>query len=95
MQKYPNNDFDFYLAKILKDPVRKRRFDEFGRQLEAAYSLLQMRKKKKMSQTVLAKKLGTTQSNVARMEAGNQNFSLKTLVKIAEVFEKTLEINFK
>jgi predicted transcriptional regulator len=47
-----------------------------------------------MSQHTLAKKIGTTQSNIARMEAGNQNFSMATLTKLARAFRKTLEVNF-
>jgi len=82
------------LAKDLKNPVFKRHYDEFGKQLEISYQLLQMRKKSKMSQGQLAKKIGTTQSNVARMEAGNQNFTIAMLTRIAAVFGKDLEISF-
>ena len=63
--------------------------------LEIADQILQLRKHKKMSQQTLAKKIGTTQSNIARMEAGNQNFSLATLGKLAAVFGKRLEVNFR
>jgi transcriptional regulator with XRE-family HTH domain len=47
-----------------------------------------------MSQAQLAKKIGTTQSNVARMEAGNQNFTLGMLTKIADAFGKELQVSF-
>lgn len=88
-------DYEEDLAKYLKNPEFKRLFDEYGRQLEISYGMLQLRKQKKLSQAAVAKKLGTTQSNVARMEAGNQNFSLAMLEKIARVFDKKLEIAFK
>lgn len=88
------SDYDSYLAELLKDPKAKKYYDECGRQLELAYKILQMRKKEKMSQKEFAKKIGTTQSNVARMEAGNQNFTLATLEKIAKVFDCELKINF-
>lgn len=88
-------DVEQDLAELLKNPESKRLFDEYGRQLELSYSMLQMRKKKKMSQAVVAKKLGTAQSNVARMEAGNQNFSLAMLEKIARVFDKKLIVEFR
>ena len=51
-------------------------------------------KKFKMSQGQLAKKIGTTQSNVARMEAGNQNFTVSMLTRIAEAFGKDLKVSF-
>lgn len=88
-------DFEIDLKNFLKDPENKKLFDEYGRQLEVAYGLLQMRKKKKMSQGILAKKIGTTQSNIARMEAGKQNFSIQTLHKIARVFGKELVVEFR
>lgn len=90
-----SNDFNEYLQKQLKNPEFKKLYDDYGRQLEISYNLLQMRKRKKMSQSQVAKKVGTTQSNIARMEAGNQNFSVKMLGKLAHVFGKELEVSFR
>ena len=87
-------DFQKDLERELKNPTFKKYYDEHGRQLEIAYQMLQLRKQKKLSQTQLAKQLGTTQSNIARMEAGIQNFSLTTLDKLAQVFNKKLEVRF-
>ena len=88
-------DFDDILKEKLKSPRFKKMFDEYGRQLELSYKILQLRKQRKMSQETLAKKIGTTQSNVARMEAGNQNFTLSLLNKVANALDAKLEINLK
>jgi DNA-binding Xre family transcriptional regulator len=87
-------DFQAYLEENLKDKEFKKYFDEYGKQLEIAYQILQLRKKKKLSQKALAEKVGTTQSNIARMEAGRQNFSTLTLQKIAQALGCDLKINF-
>ena len=87
-------DFDEVLKKELKDPKFRKWFDYYGKQLEIAYAVLKLRKKHKMTQEELAKKVGTTQSNIARLESGQQNFTVATLMKIAKIFEKKLEINF-
>jgi len=87
-------DFQEYLKEQLKDPEFKKYYDEYGKQLEIAYQILLLRKKKKMSQAALAKKIGTKQSNIARMEAGEQNFSIETLQKIAQVFNRELKVSF-
>jgi ribosome-binding protein aMBF1 (putative translation factor) len=87
-------DFDDYLKEELKNPEFKRLFDDYGRQLEIAYQILQLRKKKKLSQAQLAKKIGTKQSNIARMESGQQNFSVDILEKIADAFDCNLKIMF-
>jgi len=87
-------DFQEYLAEQLKNPKFKRYYDEYGRQLEIAYQILQLRKQKGFSQAELAKKLGTRQSNIARMEAGQENFTTDTLQKIASAFKCNLKIEF-
>lgn len=87
-------DFDEYLAEELKNPKFKKYFDEYGRQLEISYRILQLRKKKKMSQLLLAKKIGTTQSNIARLESGQQNFTVSFLDKVAAALGADLEITF-
>ncbi len=87
-------DFQDYLKKELKNPRFKKHYDEHGKQLEIAYQILQLRKKKKISQAQLAKKIGTKQSNIARMEAGQQNFSVDILEKIAGALGYDLKIMF-
>jgi len=89
------NSYELDLQKDLRDSEFKKYFNEYGKQLETAYRILSLRKNKKMNQETLAKKLGTSQAAVARMEAGNQNFSLKMLSKIADVFGKKLKISFE
>ena len=88
-------DFDDYLAEELKDPEAKRLFDEYGRQLEISYKILQTRKQKGLSQAELAKKIGTKQSNVARIESGQQNVTIKLLDRIALALDMQLEVSFK
>lgn len=87
-------DFQKYLAERLKNPKFRKYYDEYGKQLEIAYQILQLRKQKKMSQAELAKKLGTKQSNIARIEAGQQNLTTDTLQKIASIFNRELKIDF-
>ncbi len=87
-------DFQKYLEGQLKNPEVKKKYNEYGKQLEIAYKILQIRKKKKLSQADLAKKIGTKQSNIARMESGQQNFTTDTLQKIANVFGYNLKVDF-
>jgi ribosome-binding protein aMBF1 (putative translation factor) len=87
-------DFQDYLAEKLKNPRFRKYYDEYGKQLEIAYQILELRKQKRMSQAELARKIGTKQSNIARMEAGQQNLTTDTLQKIATVFKRDLKIEF-
>ncbi|MBU4204574.1 helix-turn-helix domain-containing protein [Patescibacteria group bacterium] len=87
-------DFKVYLKRQLKNPEFKKYYDEYGKQLEIAYQILKLRKKKKISQAQLAKKIGTKQSNIARMESGQQNFSIDILEKIAGALGRDLRVTF-
>ncbi len=89
---YPS--FEKYLAKQMRDKEFKKAFEKEGRRLEVAYKILQFRKQKKLSQKELASKLNTTQSVIARMESGGQNFTTDTLQKVADVFGYNLKIDF-
>jgi DNA-binding XRE family transcriptional regulator len=89
---YPS--FERYLAQEMKNKAFRKAYEKESQKLRIAYQILLLRKKKKMSQTALAKKIGTKQSNIARMEAGEQNFSINTLQKIAQVFKKDLKVSF-
>ena len=87
-------DFQEYLAMQLKKPGIKKHYDRYGEQLEIAYQILQLRTQEKISQAQLAKSIGTKQSNMARMESGQQNFTTETLQKIAGAFHRRLKIEF-
>lgn len=86
-------DFQKYLKQQLKNKKLKKLYDEYGKQLEIAYQIIQLRKKAKITQIELAKKIGTTQSNVARMESGQQNFTIDILSKVAVAFNKNLKVS--
>ncbi|MFH1780718.1 MAG: helix-turn-helix transcriptional regulator [Candidatus Nealsonbacteria bacterium] len=86
--------FDRYLAQQMKNKAFKKAYEEESGRLEIAYRILQLRKKQKLSQKELARKLDTTQSVVARMESGQQNFTIDNLQKIASVFKYDLKVEF-
>ena len=86
--------FERYLAQKMKDKEFRRAYEEESQRLEIAYQILQLRKQKKMSQAKLAKKIGTKQANIARMETGEQNFTTDTLQKVAKALDRDLKIDF-
>ncbi len=59
-------------------------------QKEIGKRIAQYREEKSITQQELAKLLRTSQSAIARMERGEQNFSTKTLLKIGKIFKKEL-----
>ena len=53
-----------------------------------------LREKRGLSQRELAERLGTTQSAIARLEAGNVSPSLATLDKVADALGVELVVSF-
>ena len=86
--------FERYLAQQMKNKAFRKAYEEESQRLEIAYKILQLRKRQKLSQKELARKLDTTQSVVARMESGQQNFTTDTLQRIASAFKRDLEVKF-
>ena len=56
--------------KLLKDVGVRKAYKELGPEFELAKSIIEMRIKKGLTQAVLAKKIGTKQSAIARLESG-------------------------
>jgi len=87
-------NYEKHLQENLRDPLFKKEYEKYSLRIKLAYEIFQLRKKKKMSQSGLAKKIGTTQSVVARMEAGKQNFSVDTLFKVADALNCKVNVGF-
>ena len=85
-------DWKDFLAEELKDPEFKRLYDEAGEQLEIAYRLNHLRLERQMSQAELARKSGMTQSNIARLISGNQNFTIQTLSRVVKALGAKLKV---
>ena len=59
-------------------------------QKEIGQFITELRKHRQITQKQFARSLGTSQSAVARMEKGEQNFSTEMLLKISEVLDKNI-----
>jgi DNA-binding XRE family transcriptional regulator len=70
-------------ASRADSPARRRGYEKASRAIRLAFEIRALREKKGLSQRELAERVGTTQSAIARLEAGNISPSLPTLDKIA------------
>lgn len=65
-------------------PARRRGYGRGDRSVRLAMEVRALREQRGLSQRELAERLGTTQSAVARLEAGHVSPSLPTLDKVAD-----------
>ncbi len=80
------------IARRSKSERFRSAFSEEDARLKLAAELKVLRKEKRMTQEEVAAKAEMPQSVIARIESGTHSFSLTTLHRIAEVFNK--EIGF-
>ena len=88
-------DFDEFLEVSLKNPKIKAEYDNLEPEFAVIEAVLKARVQKGITQEQLAKKIGTKQSAIARIESGNANPSIGFLQKLAEALGKKLVIQFK
>ena len=70
--------------KWLKDPKVSEAFEEMDPEFEVAHALIGARVEAGLTQEEVAKRMGTTQSVVARLEGGRTLPSIKSLYRYAE-----------
>ena len=68
---------------LLKDKTIKRAYDELGSEFEVVALLIKKRLEKGLTQKELARRIGTKQSAISRLESGTYNPTLGFLNKVA------------
>jgi ribosome-binding protein aMBF1 (putative translation factor) len=63
--------------KWMREPTFKEGYDALALEFEVASALIEARTRAKLSQAALAKKMGTSQSTIARLESGVAKPSLQ------------------
>lgn len=87
-------DFNVFLNKRLKNPKFKAEWNRQQPEFAMIQAMIDVRRKKDLSQKQLAKKLGTTQSAISRLEKGNISPTVNFLQKLAEALDSRLDIRF-
>lgn len=87
--------FKNYLDKQLKNPELKVEYDKITPEYELISAVIKSRIEKGITQIELAKKIGTDQSRISRLEKGTLNPSLDFLKRIAEGLDLELHISFQ
>ncbi len=81
--------------RFLADPEARREYEALKPEFELIESIVRRRMELKMTQKELADRLGTGQAAVSRIESGNTNPTLTSLVEVAEALDSDLHIVLK
>lgn len=89
------DDLQQHIQESLKDSEFSSAWVENEFTYEVSRQLIALRLKRGMTQKDVARKAGTTQSVIARIENGEQNISIKTLTKLAEALKADIKIELQ
>jgi len=89
-------DFDKYLEEQLKRPGFREAYEDLEEEYELAKQIIRLRLSRNLSQTQLARLVGTSQPAIARLESGNhRNMTLEFLSRLARALDLRAEMTFR
>jgi DNA-binding XRE family transcriptional regulator len=88
------DDFTKYLDKQLKNEEFKKEWGSLELRYQFIQKLIELREENKISQSQLAKKIGTTQAVISRIENGSVNVGIDMIQRIAAAFGRTAKVSF-
>lgn len=86
-------DYDKLFASYSKE--KQQRIKEEAKFIMAKMEIIKVRRSSKLSQSALAKKMNVKREFISRIESGNQNITLATLLKIATATGKEFKFSFE
>jgi predicted transcriptional regulator len=76
----------------MKDPTFRSEYERLAPEFAVARELIRARTRAKLTQAQVAKRMGTTQSVVARIESGQNIPNLRTLDKYARAVGRRIKV---
>ncbi len=92
MAKVAVSTFNDLLCELEKDPEFRREYRRQKPYYDLLLEVVRRRKELNLTQKDIAERVGTQQSAISRIESGEHNARLSTLVEIADALEARLEI---
>ena len=79
--------------ELMKDPEFRKEYDDLEPEFTIARALIEARTRSGLTQREVAKRMGTTQSAIARLERGYPLPSITTLKKYASATDSKVNIS--
>src|SRR3989344_1276003 len=83
-----------FSKKLLANPKVKQAYDDLQPEFAIARTIIEARIKDKVSQEQLAKKMGTGQAVISRLEGANSSPSLSLIKRLASALNLKVELRF-
>jgi len=86
--------FDTLHKRWMKDPEYRREYERLGPEFEIARQIIDARIRRKVTQAELAKRMGTGQAVISRLETANAKPSLSLIQRLADALSLKVELRF-
>ena len=80
-------------AKSMKDPAYKKAYDALEFEFALISAIIRARSEKGVTQKMLAEKMGTKQSSIARFESGTYNPTLAFIQKLVNALDIKIKVS--
>lgn len=87
--------YDLLRKKLLSDPEVLKEYEAHKAEFEIARALIKARLASKMTQSEVAKRMHTSQSQIARLESGAHFPSMQTIHKYAQAINHKISLEIK
>jgi transcriptional regulator with XRE-family HTH domain len=92
MTQKNSSSFEDLFAEIEKDPGFRKEYRRQKPYYDLVLEIVRRRRQLGLTQKELAAKAGTHQSSISRIESGEHDIQLSTLIQIAEALEATVDV---
>lgn len=86
--------YNQFQTKLLSNPGVKEAYEDLQPEFAIVQALIDARVNKKISQEELAKRMGTGQAVISRLENANASPSLSLIKRLANALELKVELKF-
>lgn len=83
MAKQRTTNYEQFEAELLRRPEVRKEYEALRPKYDMIRSLIERRNQMRISQTQLARMVGTKQPAISRLEKGDYNTTLSTFFKVA------------
>lgn len=82
-----------FKKELLKDTRVKESYSELGPEFEIISLLIKKRMQGRLTQRELAKRVGTKQSAISRLESGTYNPTISFLYRVADALDARIKVS--
>ncbi len=94
MKKPPYITHEQFRKRLLAKPGVRRAYEELQPEFAIVRAIVEARAKKNISQEELAKRMGTGQAVISRLEGANASPSLSLIKRLANALNLKVELRF-